>query len=355
MTTHPVDVSVCVSTFRPAGIEITLAGMRDQSFAKNNFEVVIADRRYEKRHAEVMALAKKYGVTCIHVPEHRRNGQWNVFCSAWNTAFALARGRVVILCQDWAYCPPGWIETHLQHHEVPGRYVVGPYFYMQVPPLHLKKDFDFTGQRERGGYCIEADSMLKGDILDEMFAFQDGPFDPAWLDRMGIAAAPHQDSRIRPQGPGVPETYVHVKNESILRKTLYNLNGLDERMERGKGPMDLELGMRMVENGIVLWWEQSAIHMVPNPRAICRTMPFGDMHERVEGRWSYDEGTRYIARRRGEIMTHGGFRALNPYDLYDLAKELEPWRTAETIDVGPLEQTDEQYWKEKHPLWWDTP
>ena len=350
-----LEVSVLVSTFRPGGVDITLAGMRDQLFPKAKFEVILCDRRYERRHDRVVDLAKKYGVHLIHVPEHRRNKDgFTSFCSGWNTAAALARGRVLIICQDYAYCIPGWIEAHLQHHDVPGRYVVAPYAYMSMPPLALRQDFDFVGQNDRGGQCMEADAMLRGDVLDEVFPFRDGPFDPNWLDHCTTNVAPHQDSRLRPQGPGVPETYCHCKNESLRRELYYNLNGLDERMERGKGPMDLELGMRMAENGIVLWWEQAAFQAVPNPRPICRTMPFGDMHERLDGRWSYDDGERYILRRRKEIVEQGGFRALNPYDLYDLAKDLEPWRTAETIDVAPLEKTDAEYWGDRHPVWWDS-
>lgn len=353
--THGCEVSVLSATFRP-GIDVFLAGMRDQQFPKDRFEVILCDRRYERRHDRVMALAQKYGVNLIHVPEHRRNTDgYTSFCSAWNTAAAVARGRVLLFCQDYAYCVPGWIEAHLQHHDVPGRYVISPYAYMSMPPLALKQEFNFVGQNDRGDQCMEADAMLRGEVLDEVFPFQDGPFDPAWLSTLKVNSAPHQDSRVRPQGPGVPETYVHVKNESIRRELFYNLNGLDERMERGKGPMDIELGMRMVENGVTLWWEQAAVQAVPNPRPVCRTMPFGDMHLRLDGRWSYDDGHSYIERRRREIIQHNRFRALNPYDLYDLAKELEPWRAAESIDVRPLEKTDEEYWGALHPVWWDTP
>jgi len=327
--------------------------MRDQTF--RNFEVIFCDRRYERRHNEVMSLASDYGINLVHAPEHRRNKEgYTSFCSGWNTAAALARGRVLIIVQDWAYCPPGFIEAHLQNHDVPGRYVIAPYLYMKVPPVKLKYDFDFTGQESRGGNCVTTDPVLDGEILDEVYPFRDGAFDPQWMAGMRPNEYPDQDTRRRPQGAGVPETYVHVKNESILRETFYNLNGLDERMERGKGPMDLELGMRMAENGVNLWWEQEALQIVPNPRPICRTMPWGSMHERLNGRWSYDDGLKYIERRRMEIAEHGDFRAKNPYDLWKLSEDLESWRTPQLIDVAPLEQTDAQYWKEQHPIWPDS-
>lgn len=350
----PTRVSVLCATFRPGGIDILLAGMRDQTY--KDFEVILADRRYELRHDRVMSMAKDYGVSLIHVPEARRNGKWTSFVSGWNTAVAVARGDYLILVQDWAYCPPGYIEAHVRANAGrEGRYVVAPYCYTQLPPIKWLGDpvnpFD---QWARGDRCTDQDAMLRGGVIDEVLPFADGPFDPEWLADLLPLPPPDQDSRIWPRGPGVPNTYLHIKNESLPRSLYYDLNGLDERMERGKGPMDTEFGMRLGETGVELWWEPAASHVVPNPRGLVRTMAWGDKSERLEGRWSYDDGLRYIERRRAEVKA-GRCRALNTYDIRDLAKKLEPWRTAELVDTAGLDVPDEVYWGEKHPLWPQTP
>ncbi len=92
-----IDLSVQVCSFRPGGIDILLAGMRDQTYPKDRFELVLVDHRYERRHEQVMALAKRYDLPNVtHVPEHRRNGHWAVTSSAFNTGFALAQGLSLI-------------------------------------------------------------------------------------------------------------------------------------------------------------------------------------------------------------------------------------------------------------------
>src|SRR6266853_3506423 len=128
-------VSVLVSTFRPGGIDMLMAGMRDQTY--KDFELVLIDRRYALRHDRVQQLAARCGVKLIHVTEHRRNGKWVSFCSAWNTGMALARGDVLIFLQDYAYTPPGWIEAHLEALGYGRRYVLAPYTYAKMPELEM--------------------------------------------------------------------------------------------------------------------------------------------------------------------------------------------------------------------------
>ena len=346
-------VTIISSTFRPGGIDIFLAGMRDQSY--KDFEVILVDHRYERRRDRVRQLAKDYGVPLIHVPEHRRNGKWNVFISAWNTGIALARGDVLILLQDWTYAPRGWIEAHLSALDGKRRYVLAPYIYGQVPPLVTKIPFDFSKQMDRGGYCVDIDPILNGEVLDEIFAFQNGPFEYHWFLGMAAALATDQDVRVSPRGPLSTGcwSWIHVKNESITRKLMWELNGLDERLERGKGPMDLDLGIRLVGAGVELWWEPSAITYGPNARYVCRSMPWGSMHERLGGRWSYDDGLTYNERRRREIDAGGSPRALNSYDMQDLASLLDWWRTPDA-DPRSRDVSDEEYWNCKE-IWPDTP
>ena len=244
------EVSVLTTTFRPGGIDILLAGMRDQSY--KDFEVICVDRRYLLRRDAVRDLAKEYGVPLLHVPEHRRNGKWVSFASGWNTAIALARGRVLLFLADWMYPPAGWIEQHLNALGEARRYVVGSYRYVALPELVLKRPYDFAEVVrlwESGYECTEATPVYNGEILDEMVPFRDGRFDPAWLPRLFRQPVRHQDLRTtqlaRPAGPGVGEGWLHIKNDSVRRDLMWELNGLDERLERGRGPLDIDLQYRM--------------------------------------------------------------------------------------------------------------
>ena len=110
-----VKVSVIMPVFRPGGLDITFVSLRDQRFC--SFEFILIDRRYEKRHTEVMEIANEFGVPTIHAPEHRRNGKWAVVSSAWNTGFMLAEGEIIIMAPDFTYFPPNWIGDHVRHHD----------------------------------------------------------------------------------------------------------------------------------------------------------------------------------------------------------------------------------------------
>ena len=54
-----VAASVILPMFRPGGIDITLAGLRGQTV--KDYELIIIDHRYERRHKQVMELAREYG------------------------------------------------------------------------------------------------------------------------------------------------------------------------------------------------------------------------------------------------------------------------------------------------------
>ncbi len=113
---------------------ITIAGLAGQTF--KDFECIFVDNRYEKRRDRVDQIARKHGLHLIHAPEHRRNGHWMVSCEAFNTGFALARGKYVMLLPDYTYAPPDWIESVLNVlSEHPRRVVATPYDFVELPDL----------------------------------------------------------------------------------------------------------------------------------------------------------------------------------------------------------------------------
>jgi glycosyltransferase involved in cell wall biosynthesis len=355
-TEHTPKVSILVSTFRPGGIDILMAGMKDQTF--KDFELIIADRRYDKRHKEVMALAKEYGINCIHVPEHRTNGHWNTFCSAWNTAIALSKGEYIFLLADWTYAPPGWIEAHLEVHKTPNRYVLSRYVYTNVPDIKWKKDMgniDLAKQMEIGYKCITPDRMLDNNIVDEIALFKEGKFSSGWLSKLEPSKPPDQDLRyLIANCPGLAneEGWAHVKCESVSSKILKDINGLDERLERGKGPMDIDLATRLKKYNIDIWWDPNIPYCTsPNPRWYFRAMPWGSMKERLEDRWSYRDGLTYIQIRVNEIeatttpeQRYQKIKAKNLYDIREFGKKIEFWRDEQNHPVKSLDVSDIEYW-----------
>jgi glycosyltransferase involved in cell wall biosynthesis len=333
-------VSVLVMMYRPGGVDITLAAMRDQTF--KDFELIIVDNRYERRKDEVAALATKYGVRTIHAPEHRRNGKWIVACAAFNTAIALARGKYVIILHDFSYVPPGWIEAHigaLEGH--PTRYVTVDHVNVDLPEIVSRRPLDHNKSTDRNSYDL--DDVFSDGSLDEICIFKKGPFDASWLP---LPIGPDQWQT------GLPELHrtnnkpehgwVTLTNDSFHRNFMYKLNGIDERFDMGRGPFDANLGVRVEMNGGETYFMEEPKAILMNPRFIMRTLPFGSHTDRTPGRWTYQDGRDYYYIVRNTVPKR--LRAANPYDLTRLAATLEPWRDPGAIKV-PQQIPDLAYWR----------
>lgn len=346
-------ISVVSTAFRPGGIDILLAGMSDQIF--KDFEVVLVDRLYARRHDRVMQMAQDYGVRLIHVPEHRRNGKWISYCCAWNTGFAVARGTAILILGDWMYAPPGWIERHTAALEGRKRYVVGSYAFLSMPSLALKRPYDFETKlvEWRSAFrCTDESEVMSGGILDDVDVFQDGRFHGSWVDK--LPASETLDVRLgyrSSAGSGMDPGWLHVKNDAVYRSILLDIGGLDERLERGRGPMDIDVQLRLEQAGVELWWDPDVVVYYIDPHYILPTLPYGAMDERLEDRWSWQDGLSYVTRRRAEIAFGGAPVAKNNYSLSELSSRLEAWRRS---DVQPVsrEVTDIEYWG--RPIWPDS-
>ncbi|MDZ4262015.1 MAG: glycosyltransferase family A protein [Pseudomonadota bacterium] len=347
-------ISVVTCAFRPGGIDILLAGMRDQVF--KDFEIILVDRRYEHRKDQVAAMAKDYNLNLIHIPEHRRNGKWIGFASAWNTAIAAARGLALIFLADWMYAPPGWIEHHANAVEGKRRYVVGPYLFLALPELKLSRPFDFESIYERWKqhfHCVETHEAMWGGILDEIDVFKNGRFDASWIPSLA-AGTPQTDLRLdyrSESGTGLGEGWLHIKNDSVYRDVLMKINGLDERLERGRGPLDIDLQLRLGAVNVELWWDIDAAVYYVDPHVLIPTLPYGSINERLENRWCWVDGLSYVTRRRAEIDFGGLPRAKNNYDIEDLAARMEEWRDNPEARIT-RDVSDEEYWKKE--VWPDS-
>src|SRR5512146_2958784 len=124
-------VSVLCLSFRPGGLGVTFRALQDQTC--KDFELILVDRRYEKRHDAVLALAAASGVATIHAPEHRRIGKYAVLASAWNTALMLARGQYVFFLPDFSWVPPDWIAQHLELHGIMESVILAPDTMFNIP------------------------------------------------------------------------------------------------------------------------------------------------------------------------------------------------------------------------------
>ena len=354
------DISVVSNVFRCGGLDLLMRGMHDQTF--KNFEVILVDNRYEKRHKKVMEWAKHYGLERFyHVPEYRRNGKWSVMAAGWDTGFMLAEAPVVIMLIDYAYAPAGWIERHLEHHydrksRLKKVFVMSPHCHVQMPPIWLKKPIaDFQAwvekQQRKRECCLIQENWEE--YFDEMSIFG-SIFEPEWLESLRIDQLPHQDPKLYLSSyttlwsaerggqiakmPPVDYKWMHMKNESFSLDTVLDVGGIDETFDNDKGPMDTEFGFRLQKSGCEVVFDRLNPVFIPNPRWIMGSMPWGDKDVRLEGRWSFNnDGIPYQDKRIKEMSEGAPTVAQNSYSLREKRKELLHWKKLDVVPTGNLD------------------
>lgn len=334
-------VSVLVMMYRPGGMDITFQAMADQSF--KDFELIIVDNRYEKRHELVMEAAREYGVTTIHAPEHRRNGKWIVACAAFNTAMALARGEYVIILHDFTYVGPGWIEQHVKHLEEMGDgLVLGNHCNVDLPKV--KSAVPLVENYDCNRAVTDLELWRHDGVLDEMYIFEPGRFNSSWLAKMTVGEKQWQPGfdNMYAQGMRPDWRWVTLTNDSFRREFLWKIGGIDERYDHGRGPFDHNIGIRVAAAGGGRRWAPECNAVIFNPRFLMRTLPFGSLYEKMDGKWTLDDGHQYndIIRARGDM------EANNPYQMVELARDLDPWRREPAVRVS-RELSDDAYWRQK--------
>jgi len=328
-------VSVITSTWRPGGIDVLFRGIADQTY--EDFEYILVDHRYEKRHEVVVSLAEEMGIrNFIHAPEHRRNGPWYVGASGWNTGFLLAEGEVIIMLMDYAYAPKGWIQAHLQHHiDGVNRLVLSPHQYYTSPGV----------VKERNG------------SFNEISIYRGGYFNPSWISSLTKYQYPHIDPKLNLPKGACAYYFCHAKNESFPLEKVLEIGGADETMDQGKGPWDMEFGARFQYSGCLVFNEPAAMIHSPDPRRIAglETMPgvvddqkrIGDMGLDWSKRWTYAQGEKYQFDRIDKYKRGAPPVAPNPFNFMEERKRIWEWRKANFIDVATLEISDEQYYGEE--------
>jgi hypothetical protein len=331
----PPRVTVGLPVYRPGSIDIAFATLRDQTF--RDFEVVVVDHRYEKRHREVLDLATAYGLNVLHVPEHRRNGKYALVGAAWNTAIMLAQGEIFLMMPDYAYADPGWIARHVQLHDLwENVYVIAPFLYLALPPVVTRQGEPVTvPPPEVAASLPNAVVDQPGDEFGELTIFPT-LFHPAMVEGLEVWPYHLQCDRSRPAKASQMasrEYQIHFRNESVRRKILLEMDGLDEHLDRGKSHLDFEFARRIAQQTRMrLVFEMENWCQMMNPRTLFPTMTILG-----SGRWAYKTCERYALSTTGIIAT-------NPYNFQERMAQIQSWRTADVIDVQALEIPDEVYY-----------
>ena len=102
-------ITVACMTKRPGGIDVAKYSMQKQTF--KDFEFVLIDELYDKRHSAVENYFRGSGIDFVHVnaskENHPRWKPWSyTVCRSLNLSLAYARGELLVIAGDYlAFCP----------------------------------------------------------------------------------------------------------------------------------------------------------------------------------------------------------------------------------------------------------
>lgn len=326
-----MKISVLLGSNRPGGVDVALAGLVPQTF--EDFEVVFVDGRYHTRHAEVLDAVRDSGLRqpFYHVPNHRFAPLWGTTCAGYNTGFALCEGDVVVMLLDYAYAPPGWLAHHWAHA---GKLVMAPHEYrtMFLPKSKSGAEcHDFEDRTKIAGLdprdamlkiAMQIEELAKGSevsIFDEPFRAEDLPKFPREA----------SDAKCDLVTGPLSYHYFNTKNESFPLEHVIKINGMDENYDRGRGPGDPDLGLRLSRSMRMTPWNvQEAIVHCLNPRKLMPNLNVVIPEDRrlpppYSDRWYIQDGYRYFD---PVIKDEARVRAPNPFEMTELRKELADWK-----------------------------
>ncbi|TAK10572.1 MAG: glycosyltransferase family 2 protein [Anaerolineae bacterium] len=316
-------ITITLGSARPGGLDITLAGLCAQTF--QDFEVVFVDARYHKRHTQVLDAVKRSGLKqpFYHVPNHRYSDSiWGTACAGYNTGFALSAGELIVMLLDYTYVRPDWLEHHVAQS---GKLVMAPHEYRTLTGAFTRDGqvpMHFDRQRVASVGMDAAIELIRDarEEFDEISCFPT-PFTADQLD-----VFPIEGTSIPEKGEEQPY-FFSTKNESFPRKNVFDVNGMRELWDRGRGPGDPDLGYRLAWSGLSPTICREAVVHCLNPRSILPNMNLvapesGSMPPPYDERITVEQGNEiYNAIRAGEQKW-----ADNPIGLMALRAEIWDWR-----------------------------
>src|SRR5882672_4507169 len=103
-------LSVVVFTCRPGGIDVLLKSLQFQTF--RDFELVLVDALYSRRHELVADMFGAAGIPLIHTPPRTREFPYDAIPPACNAAIVKAMSPVLLCMTDYTWVPPKALEIH---------------------------------------------------------------------------------------------------------------------------------------------------------------------------------------------------------------------------------------------------
>ncbi len=312
-----MKVSVVVPMYRVGGFDVVCDSLAGQTMPTNEFELIVADAIFERRHPRIEERLGGYPFDIWHLPPSGGMALSD-YSRAINDAVARARGELVVIQSDYTWLAPDCLEAHwnaysryprachmLDNHctelppLAPGFRSYGPNW--EAKPYVTPEERTFLeGEMTRAADDYERD-LAAGGLDHLMWSIFERP-----LDWPAVQALPITRSHLK-QGVAIDPNWCSLKNEGIPTEAFLAANGLDEDMDGSHLYQDQEFAWRTAGLGYHWTTTQGGLAYMVNPRAViyCKRLT-----RPMRGDGESNEARMYRKRQTGErINSHRDLRA----------------------------------------------
>lgn len=316
--------------YRIGGFDVVCDSLAGQTMAASDFELVVADAIFERRHPLIEERLRGYSYDIVHLPP---NGGVTLsdYSRAINSAVIAARGELIVIQSDYTWLAPDCLEAHWRAYEksprachmldnhctelpelAPGFRGYGPNW--EAKPYVTDEERTFLeGEMTKAAAEYERD-LNAGSLDSLMWTIFREPLTWEAVQKLRVTRS-HEK-----QGKSLDPNWCSLKNEGIPTEAFLAANGLDEDMDGSHLYQDQEFAWRAAAKGYRWTTAPGGLAYMVNPRALLyckrltRPMRGGDAVDSNEARM-------YRKRRTGE--------AVNP--SRDLRSERDTWRALEAM------------------------
>mgnify|MGYP001582821771 FL=1 len=277
------SVSILCATYRPGGLDLLFAGLRDQRYA-GPWELVLVDELHAVRRDLVADMASKSRVLCTHVPNDRTLHPRDSTGRAHNAAIVAASGELCIWLMDYALVPRHFVAAHVEEHlayeALTGRRdlnVNGAFLSVwpprRAPRLTSMTSLDATSKDVVRDFPLSIFETTPSRELVEALPLTNRCFDAdgAWT-RTHPNLSQDEASLCFPEG-WAGHGYYFMKHDSIRREWLLRAQGNDEAFDGLHCGHDTELALRLAALGV---------RFVHSKRAVVRVVQVRHLMKRLE-------------------------------------------------------------------------
>ena len=218
-----MKISVCLSTRRYGGLLRQIEFFKNQTFPKQDFELLIVDGLYWQREDQIKEKANDCGLNLVYKKPRKLDRKVSIdHPSMRNDGLVHATGELIVFFDDYQIPSKKLLEEHWRIHEM--------------------------------GYCCQGRQYF---------------FDRLDFDNVEkVKSLRYSNVQLGDAQTQVNPSVFYTHNCSAPLDELVKINGFDERYNSGTGGEDYDCGMRLGLTGN---------EMMYNPNAVCYHMDHGNI------------------------------------------------------------------------------